>query len=171
MTFHCWVFRRWAFHCWVFRSFCPEYPTTKIPNFSVGYSGRWVFPMLGIPYSYHGSESIVKIAEHKLKKVDKVRLLGVTTDDKLSWEPHIQDLVKKLNLTIIMLKRITKFIPKTEYRKLYDALFKSHLSYCISSWGGVLESKLRNVFSAQKRCIRLSFGKQYSFDHAGYYQT
>ena len=49
MTFHCWVFRRWAFHCWVFRSFCPEYPTTKIPNFSVGYSGRWVFPPLGIP--------------------------------------------------------------------------------------------------------------------------
>ena len=52
MTFHCWVFRRWAFHCWAFRSFCPEYPTTKIPNFSVGYSGHWVFPPLGIPYSY-----------------------------------------------------------------------------------------------------------------------
>ena len=70
-----------------------------------------------------------------------------------------------------MLKRITKFITKTEYRKLYDALFKSHLSYCISSWGEVSESTLRNVFSAQKRCIRLLFGKQYSFDHAGYYQT
>ena len=119
----------------------------------------------------YGSESIVKIAEHKLKKVDKVRFLGVTIDDKLSWEPHIEDLVKKLNLTIKMLKRIIKFIPKTEYRKMYDALFKSHLSYCISSWGGVSESKLRNVFSAQKRCIRLLFGKQYSFDHAGYYQT
>ena len=52
MTFHSWIFRRWAFHCWVFRSFCPKYPTTKIPNFSVGYSGRWVFLMLGIPYSY-----------------------------------------------------------------------------------------------------------------------
>ena len=41
----------------------------------------------------YGSESIVKIAEHKLKKVDKVRFLGVTIDDKLSWEPHIKDLV------------------------------------------------------------------------------
>ena len=30
-----------------------------------------------------------------------------------------------------MLNRITKFIPKSEYMKLYDALFKSHLSYCI----------------------------------------
>ena len=49
-----------------------------------------------------------------------------------------------------MLKRITKFIPKTEYRKLYDALFKSHLSHCISSWGGVSESKLCNVFQPKK---------------------
>ena len=32
----------------------------------------------------YGSESIVKIAEHKLKKVDKVRFLEVTIDDKLS---------------------------------------------------------------------------------------
>ena len=70
-----------------------------------------------------------------------------------------------------MLKRITKFIPKSEHMKLYDALFKSHLSYCISSWGGVSEYKLQNVFSAQKRCVRFLFGKNFSLDHAGYYET
>ena len=65
MTFHCWLF-----HCWVFRTvtddipllgipslgipllgipvILPRIPTTKKPNFSVGYSGRWVFPLLGI---------------------------------------------------------------------------------------------------------------------------
>ena len=84
----------------------------------------------------YGSENIKRIAEYELKKVDKVRFLGITIADKLNWESHIEDLVKKLNLTIIMLKRIAKFIPKTEYRKLYEALFKSHLSYCISSWMG-----------------------------------
>ena len=44
MTFDGWVFRRW-----IFRSFYPEYPTTRIPNFSVGFSRRWVFLMSGIP--------------------------------------------------------------------------------------------------------------------------
>ena len=77
----------------------------------------------------YGAESRVKIAEHKLKKVDKVRFLGIIIDDKLTWESHIEYLEKKLNLTIMMLKRITKFIPKSEYMKLYDAFFKSHLSY------------------------------------------
>ena len=32
-----------------------------------------------------------------------------------------------------MIKRIMKFIPNSEYNKIYDALFKSHLSYCISN--------------------------------------
>ena len=64
-----------------------------------------------------------------------------------------------------------KFIPESEYHKLYDALFKSHLSYCISCWGGVSNNKLESLFSIQKRCIRLLFGKQLNFDHAGFYET
>ena len=28
-----------------------------------------------------------------------------------------------------------------------------------------------SVFAVQKRCIRLLFGMEYSFDHAGYYET
>ena len=70
-----------------------------------------------------------------------------------------------------MIKRIIKFIPKSEYNKIYDALFKSHLTYCISSWGGVSSTKLQGVFAIQKRCIRLLFGNEYSFDHAGFYET
>ena len=41
-----------------------------------------------------------------------------------------------------MIKRIMKFIPNSEYNKIYDALFKSHLSYCISSWGAIPNYKL-----------------------------
>ena len=90
-------------------------------------------------------------------------------DEKLNWEQHIEHLINKLNMTIAMLKRIAKFIPKSEYRKLYDSFFKSHMNYCISSWGGVSESKLQTIFAVQKRCIRLLFGRKFSFDHAGYY--
>ena len=119
----------------------------------------------------YGSENVLKIGEHKLKKVDKVKFLGVIIDDKLNWEPQIENLTNKLNLSMVMIKRITKFVPKSQYMKIYDALFKSHLSYCISSWGGIPNYKLQSIFSIQKRCVRLLFGKEYSFDHAGYYET
>ena len=119
----------------------------------------------------YGSENVLKIGEHKLQKVDKVKFLGVIIDDKLNWEPQIENLRKKLNSSMVMIKRIAKFVPKSEYMKIYDALFKSHLSYCISSWGSIPNYKLQSIFSIQKRCVRFLFGKEYSFDHAGYYET
>ena len=36
----------------------------------------------------YGSENVLKIGNHKLKKVDKVKFLGVIIDDKLNWEPQ-----------------------------------------------------------------------------------
>ena len=67
----------------------------------------------------YGSEPALKIFGHKLKKVDKVKFLGVIIDDKLNWEAHIEYLKAKLNLSIIMIKRIKKLIPKPEYRNIY----------------------------------------------------
>ena len=119
----------------------------------------------------HGSEPVIKIGNQKLKKVDQVKFLGVIIDEDLKWEPHVQHLSQKLKSALVMIKRIIKFIPRSEYIKIYDALFKSHLCYCISSWGGIPSSKLQCIFSIQKRCIRLLFGTEYSYDHSGYYET
>ena len=44
-----------------------------------------------------------------------------------------------------------------------------YLTYGISCWGGVYDSKLQKLFKIQKRCIRILFGESYSFDHPEYY--
>ena len=72
---------------------------------------------------------------------------------------------------MVVIKRIKKYIPESEYLNIYNALFMSHLTYCISCWGGVSRYKLQKIFSIQKRCIRLLFGKSPSFDKAEYYET
>ncbi len=51
----------------------------------------------------YGSENTIKIGNQKLKKVDKVKFLGVIIDDKLNWEPHVQHMIKKLNSSIVMI--------------------------------------------------------------------
>ena len=113
----------------------------------------------------------LKLCGKKLKQVSNVKFLGVVIDENLKWEAHIEYLQKKLKLSIVMLKRIKKFIPKEEYVKLYNSLFLPHLTYCISVWGGVSDNKLTKVLSLQKRCVRLLFGNELNFDHAEFYQT
>ena len=70
-----------------------------------------------------------------------------------------------------MIKRIKKSIPESEFLKIYNALFMSHLSYCISCWGGIPAYKLNKIFAIQKRCIRLLFGETPNYDHGEFYET
>ena len=118
-----------------------------------------------------GSEKTLKLNGNKLKKVDKVKFLGVVIDEQLTWEPQIDYIKEKLIASIVVIKRIKKFIPESQYMKIYNALFKSHLSYCISCWGGISKYKLEKLFAVQKRCVRLLFGYEYSFDHPDFYET
>ena len=121
-------------------------------------------------FSEH-TKNVLKVNGYKLKKVDKVRFLGVIIDDNLNWDHHIAHLESKLLSCIVMIKRIKKFIPSSYYNTLYHSLFVSHLTYCISAWGGVGPNKLGKIFAIQKRCIRLLFGDQLSFDHPEFYET
>ena len=118
-----------------------------------------------------GNELKLYINGQKIKKTDHVRYLGIIIDENLDWNMHIEYLQQKLNSCIITIKRIKKFIPKNHYQKLYFTLFLSHLTYGISAWGSSSSNKLNKIFSIQKRCIRLLFGKYFNFDHAEYYQT
>ena len=113
----------------------------------------------------------IELNGKKLSKVRCTKFLGVVIDDELTWEPQIDYLITKLNSCIVTIKRIRPFIPKGEYLKIYNALFLSHLTYGISCWGGVPNYKLNKVFAIQKRCIRLLFGKQFTFDHHEFYLT
>ena len=91
----------------------------------------------------------------KMRKVDKVKFLGVFIDDKLSWDYQIEHIENKLLSTIVLIKCIKKFIPRPHYMKIYH-------SY---------KSKLQRIFYLQKRCVRILFGEIYSFDHPEYYYT
>ena len=65
----------------------------------------------------------------------------------------------------------TIYTQKPIYKNIYHSLFLSHLTYGISAWGGVPKYKLNKIFAIQKRCIRLLFGNQLSYDHSEYYET
>ena len=94
----------------------------------------------------------------EIEEVSETKFLGVTIDNKLSWESHVTALTKKLKCCTGQLNRICNLIPKDLYKSLYHTLYESHLSYGITVWGGISLVKLRPLFVAQKHCIRILFG-------------
>ena len=106
------------------------------------------------------SQNSLEITGVPIKAVKTTKFLGITIDDELSWEPHIKKLSQKLRCQVGALRRIKDNVPLEYHKDLYYTLFESHLSYCISVWGGVHPSKLEPLFIAQKSCIRLFFGNK-----------
>ena len=49
----------------------------------------------------------------KLEKVQSTKFLGVVIDERMSWEPHLENLATKLNSCIVTIKRI-----RTVYQNL-----------------------------------------------------
>ena len=126
-----------------------------------------------VPYQLQRENEILNLYLQgtKIKRVSKTRFLGVIIDENLSWEDQIVELHKKLLSSLVSIKRIYKYIPKNHLKTIYHTLFQSNLSYCISVWGGIPTKKIDKIFTVQKRCIRLLFGEEFSFDHHEYYQT
>ena len=105
----------------------------------------------------------LEIDSFVIKQCTETRFLGVIFDDQLNWDAHIKHLKRKLNFAMATLYRIMDSIPKAIHRDLYYTLFESHLSYCISVWGGATQTRISSLWTIQKQCIRILFGDKEAF--------
>ena len=107
---------------------------------------------------FNPGDAEVNIEGISIPEVTQARFLGVTIDSELSWTPHIEKLIKKLQCSMGMLKRIRSNIPDDFLKTLYTSLYESHLAYCITTFGNSSKSNIDRLFKCQKMCVRALFG-------------
>ena len=92
----------------------------------------------------------------KIQIVDHCKYLGIMLDNKLSWKPHIDLLVKKLSNVLRMLYRIRYYLPKSALLAITHSLFISHINYGILCWGRAgktIQDPIKILFNKLIRCI------------------
>lgn len=94
----------------------------------------------------------------KLEEAAGEKLLGVVIDPNLSWNLHIDYLIKKLNSGICLLKRAKAYFTFACRKMSYNALIKPILEYYCTVWGNCTVDNLQRVLRLQKRCARLILG-------------
>ena len=60
----------------------------------------------------------LQIANSTFKCITQVEFLGVVIGEELSWLPQIDFVKQKLVSSIVVIKRIMKFIPQEEYSQI-----------------------------------------------------
>ena len=67
---------------------------------------------------------------HSIKSEETVKLLGVTLDYKLNFDPHISNICKKAAAQLNVLKRLKSFIGFAEREVLVQSFVFSNFNYC-----------------------------------------
>ena len=106
----------------------------------------------------HDINPPIMIGSTEIKHVSKIKFIGVLIDEKLSWEAHDKSLTKKLASCTGSINQIAASIPKNLHMNLYHTLFESYITYGITVWGSMPDSKLNKLFNAQKKIMRVLFG-------------
>jgi len=85
------------------------------------------------------------------------KILGVTFDNLLTFESHIEILCKKASLKISALARMSLYLSTEKKKRLMKAFITCHFNYCPLIWmfhSRALEEKINKL---HERCLRIVY--------------
>lgn len=85
--------------------------------------------------------------------VTETGFLGVTLDANLQWEPHINEVAKKLARGLYAIRSLSNCVSLVLLKTAYYSIFHSHISYAILAWGH--SSGASRLFAVQRKAVRL----------------
>ncbi|XP_029850148.2 uncharacterized protein LOC115332017, partial [Ixodes scapularis] len=81
--------------------------------------------------------------------------LGVIFSEHLSWDRHIDNLVRRLCRVIGVIRRCRTILPVNIKLTMFDALFRSHINYSNLVWGKTTTSNLNKILLLQEKILRI----------------
>ena len=97
----------------------------------------------------------IKLNGHRIRPSDSIKYLGIYLDSTLSGKTHCEILSKKLKRANGMLSKIRHYVPQTELRSIYFAIFSSHMTYGAQIWGQTITTHNEKIFKLQNRAMRI----------------
>ena len=106
----------------------------------------------------------INIRDFSIENSDCEKLLGIKTDNKLTFDYHASDMCKKANRKINALARIAPFININKRCILMNLFFRSQSNYCPLIWMCHNRTNNRKINRLHERSLRIIYNdKQSSF--------
>jgi hypothetical protein len=86
------------------------------------------------------------------------KLLGLTIDNKLNWNAHIDVVCKKLASSIFALRQLKNVTTQEVLIPAYYAFFHSRITYGVIFWGNSSMTNVHRVLVLQKKAVRVIAG-------------
>ena len=96
--------------------------------------------------------------EKSLKESESERDLGVIIDKNLKFSDHCNKVANNANVTLGMIKRTISCKSKSIITRLYKALVRSQLEYCVQAWRPHLKKDIEKIENVQRRATKMISG-------------
>ena len=103
----------------------------------------------------NNQDKSIKIGKDVITSETRVKLLGVTIDNKLNFNEHVDNICKKASNKLHALARIAKYLSPEKLRILMKTFIESQFNYCPLTWmfhSRQLNSKINKL---HERALRL----------------
>ena len=90
-----------------------------------------------------------------LKHSSHKKILGVTIDNKLSFDEHIINICKTANKKLNALSRINHYMKQNQKEILLSSFIISHFSYCPLIWMFCSKKSTKKINAVHERSLRI----------------
>ena len=102
----------------------------------------------------------VNVNGELIKRAQKVKYLGITIDENLTWNEQYKNLKGKIKNALSSLWKLKNIFPQSKLDQVYKALLESHLRYCDELWDKLSNTKLDHLQRLQNRARTLIEGSR-----------
>ena len=90
--------------------------------------------------------------------------LGIVFDQKISFQPHVDQIVRKCTGMLTALTHARHVVPASTVRYLIEALMFSTIRYCLSVYGICVQTQVHRLQKLINSATRVLTGRR-KFDH------
>ena len=100
----------------------------------------------------------IQINGSNIEFVEKFVFLGITINNKLNWNSHINKITNNISKTVGILNKLRSFLPSGVLQTIYNTLILPHMTYGILAWGRHTNA----IHKIQKRAIQIIATSKYN---------
>lgn len=96
----------------------------------------------------------IQLGSEMIKVTNEAKTLGITFNQHLSWNAHVDRVAGTLAKACGILCRFRQILTTKVKLMLYNSLFASHINYCNLVWGVTSQANKTKLHLLQKKAIR-----------------
>ena len=123
-------------------------------SFTIFKSGKKIVPNL---------PDKIYFLNQEINRTSHIKFLGVTLDENLTWNLHINEICNKLKRLFHIFYNIRHLLSKDNIKTIYYALIYSRIKYGISVYGQACNTKLKRIQKLQNQLLKVLSGKIFQF--------